>query len=368
MGKKVKKLDTSSLAPLPPKINLREVEILEKALKANIALAELNGLVLSIPNYEILLAPLTAREAVASSEIENIHTTTLDILQAELFPEEKLSKEQKETLNYKQALLAGYQSILSKEFISTNQIVDIQKVLEPSKSGIRKLPGTVIVNGLGEVIYTPPQGESLLRALLKNWEDYCNQTSEVDALIRMAILHYQFESIHPFYDGNGRTGRILMVLQLVLEKRLRFPILFLSGYILKTKRRYYELLQKVRTENYWKEWIIYILEGIEKQSLETSQRILAIKNLIEEIKHPLTIDSRPTKTWFPVPKTISGDILDYWFSRAFYSQKDMVKTLGINRKTASKYLDSFYKMKFLELKIIKKQKIYFNPEFIKLLS
>ncbi len=357
MSKKIKKMDVSALPPLPPKINLREVEILEKALKANIALAELNGLVLSIPNYEILLAPLTAREAVASSEIESIYTTTLDILQAELFPEEKLPKEQKETLNYKQALLAGYESILSKEFISTNQIVDIQKVLEPSKSGIRKLPGTVIVNGLGEVIYTPPQGEALLRTLLKNWEDYCNEPSEVDALIRMGILHYQFESIHPFYDGNGRTGRILMVLQLVLEKRLRFPILFLSGYILKTKRKYYELLQKVRTENLWKEWVIYILEGIEKQSLETSQRILAIKELIEKTKHSSASS-----------KMHSGDLLDYWFSRAFYSQKDMIKALGINRKTASKYLETLRKEGFLEMKIVKKQKIYFNPKFIKLLS
>ncbi|QQR55630.1 Fic family protein [Candidatus Peregrinibacteria bacterium] len=366
MSKKNQKMDASFLAPLPPKINLRDVEILEKALKANIALAELNGLVHSIPNFEILLAPLTAREAVASSEIESIYTTTLDILQAELFPEEKLPKEQKETLSYKQALLAGYQSVLSKEFISTNQLVEIQKILEPSKAGIRKLPGTVIVNGMGEVIYTPPQGEALLRALLKNWEEYCNDPSKVDTLVRAAILHYQFESIHPFYDGNGRTGRILMVLQLVLEKRLRFPVLFLSGYILKTKRRYYELLQKVRTENLWKEWIVYILEGIEKQSLETSERILAIKNLVEETKHPLTIDGRPTKGWFA--KTISGDILDYWFSRAFYSQKDMVKTLGINRKTASKYLDGFHKMGFLKMKIVKKQKIYFNPKFIRLLS
>ncbi len=352
MSKKVKKTDTSTLAHLPPKINLREVEILEKALKANIALAELNGLVVSIPNYEILLAPLTAREAVASSEIESIFTTTLDILQAELFPEEKLPKEQKETLNYKQALLAGYGSILSKEFISTNQIVDIQKVLEPSKSGIRKLPGTVIVNGLGEVIYTPPQGETLLRTLLKNWEDYGNEPSEVDALIRMAILHYQFESIHPFYDGNGRTGRILMVLQLVLEKRLRFPILFLSGYILKTKRRYYELLQKVRTENSWKEWVIYVLEGIEKQSLETSQRILAIKELIEKTKHQIH----------------SRELMDYMFSKAFYSQKDMVKYLEINRKTASKYLEELRKKNVLGMKIVKKQKIYFNPKFIELLS
>ena len=355
MGKNFEKRDTSKLTTLPPKINLRDVEILEKALKANIALAELNGLILSIPNYEILLAPLTAREAVASSEIESIYTTTLDILQAELFPEEKLPKEQKETLNYKQALLAGYESILNKAFISTNQIVEIQKVLEPSKSGIRKLPGTVIVNGIGEVIYTPPQGEALIRGLLKNWEDYCNEPSGADALIRMAILHYQFESIHPFYDGNGRTGRILMVLQLFLEKRLRFPILFLSGYILSTKRRYYELLQKVRTENLWKEWIIYILEGIEKQSLETSKRIFAIKNLIEKMKRTSLLGE-------------SAELIDYWFSRAFYSQKDMIRILGINRKTASKYLESLRKNGAFEMKIIKKQKIYFNQEFIKLLS
>ena len=356
-------MHTFQLPNLPPKINLREVEILEKALKANIALAELNGLVLSIPSYEILLAPLTVREAVASSEIENIFTTTLDILQAELFPEKSLPKEQKETLNYKQALLAGYKMVLEKEFISTNQIVAIQKVLEPNKSGIRKLPGTVIVNGFGEVIYTPPQGEHILRALLKNWEDYCNEhstePSQVDALVRMAILHYQFESIHPFYDGNGRTGRILMVLQLVLEKRLRFPILFLSGYILKNKRRYYELLQKVRTENAWKDWIIYVLDGVEKQSKETSERILSIKKLMEkngnQIKKIL-------------PKIYSAELINYLFAKAFYSQKDMIKNFGISRRTASKYLESLRKIKVLEMKIVKKQKIYWSSEFIELLS
>jgi Fic family protein len=344
---------------LPPKFNFRNVDILEAALSANAALAELNGLVLSIPNYEILLQPLTAREAVASSEIENIFTTTLDLLQAELFPE-SLPQEQKETLNYKQALMSGYHSVQEKQFLATNQVVEIHSVLEPSKSGIRRLPGTQLVNSLGDVVYTPPQQESEIRELLNNWEDYSNVLdSKLDTLVRMAILHYQFESIHPFYDGNGRTGRILMVLQLVLEQKLRFPVLFLSGYILKHRKAYYEHLQGIRERSEWQEWVLFILKGVEVQSKETSNRILLIKNLLNSFRHEF--QNRH-------PKIYSAEFCEYLFSKAFYSQSDLVRYLKINRKTASKYFQVLLDAKILEFKVVKKEKLYFHPEFLKLLS
>lgn len=351
---------SSVLHNLPPDFNFKQVDILEKTLSANIALAELNGLILSIPHYEVLLLPLTAREAVASSEIENIFTTTLDLLEAELFPENNLSPAKKETLHYKHALLHGYNSVLKKEFISTNQVVDIQAILAPSKGGIRSIPGTKLMNNLGEVVYTPPQDKKEILSLMKNWEAYCNaKDSKEDALIRMAILHHQFESIHPFYDGNGRTGRILMVLHLMLEGRLRFPVLFLSGYLLKTKTDYYRLLQEVRTHNKWKEWILYILHAVEVQALETSGKIIKIKELQTKLK-----ENFKNK----LPKIYSAELADYLLSKAFYTQGDLVQTFSINRKTAARYLRLLVENKILKMKKVKKSNLYYLPEFIKILG
>lgn len=244
----------NALPQLPPSFNFDDVEILKKVNNANIALARLSGEAKSIPNRHLLIEPLSFREAVASSEIENIHTTFNDAIQATYIDESELKIEQKEIKNYREALLKGYRLVIEQEFLNTNSFITIQSILEPTKPDIRKIPGTKIQNrSTGEILFTPPEGEDLIRKLLKNFEDYFNDTAdEIDPLIKMAVMHYQFEAIHPFLDGNGRTGRILMVLYLCMVKRLELPILFISGYINQHKNDYFSLLSEVTHKENWK--------------------------------------------------------------------------------------------------------------------
>jgi len=350
----------SDLSILPPNFNTDDVDILKKALEANIALAELNGLIYSLPNYDLLLQPLTAREAVASSEIENIRTTTLDILQAEITRESSLLPSAlKETLNYKDALFVGYNLVKNKGFLATNIVVEIQKILEPAKYGIRTQMGTVIADGYGNIVHTPPQKESEIRDLMDNLDNYINDNSEVDVLIKMAISHYQFESIHPFYDGNGRTGRILMILHLVLLKRLHYPVLFLSGYILSQKEDYYRLLQEVRTKNNWKEWVLFILEGVRIQSLETAKKVKQISDLKLNWKKILKQE---------YPQFYSVEILDYLFNFAFYTQTHMSDKIDLSRPTIVKYLDLMVLNNQMKEKKVGKERLFFIPQFLEILS
>lgn len=351
----------NGLPLLPPEFNFDDVDILKKVNKANIALSKLSGIALSIPNRELLIQPLTVREAVASSAIENINTTVEEVFQASLFNENQITKEQKEALYYKDALLVGYGLIKEKGFLNTNGIIDIQKNLEPGKPGIRRVPGTKIQNhSTGEILYTPPEGEDLLRKLLKNFEDYYNDLGDdVDPLIKMAVLHYQFESIHPFLDGNGRTGRILMVLHLVLAERLILPILYISGYINKNRSDYYRLLRQVTAEKNWKEWILYILTAIEEQAKETTDTVAGIRELMfvyrEKIKTQL-------------PRMNAAEVVEYLFSSPFYTQAKLIESLGVSRNTASGYFTQLREIGLVDSIKIWKENTYFCPEFLELLK
>jgi Fic family protein len=346
---------------LPPKIDLDDVQILKKVNLANIALSKLEGSSLSIPNRKLLIEPLSVREAVASSGIENINTTVAEIFQAELFPGKEISKAQKETLHYKDALVAGLSFIQKLGFLHTNSFLEIQKILEPNKAGIRKLPGTSIKNSItGEIIYTPPEGEAVLRQLLQNYENYYNDfDDDVDSLIKLAILHYQFEAIHPFYDGNGRTGRILMVLHLVLAKRIELPILFISGFINEHRSDYYRLLNRVTKEAAWRDWILFILNAIEVQATETAQTVTAIKQMHKEYKN--TIKNK-------LPKIYSADLVDYLLTNPFYSQQSLSRAIDKERKTAAKYLNALLEIELIEVFKLGREKIYFCPKLLKLLS
>jgi len=346
---------------IPPNFDTDDVDILKKAIEANNNLGELNGLIYSLPNFELFLQPLTVREAVASSEIENIRTTTLDVLQAEItFNKSNLLNVQKETLNYKKALLQGYEELKENNFLATNGIVRIQKILEPSKFGIRNQMGTVIADGSGNVVHEPPQNETKIRDLMENLDEYINNFDDkIDPLIKMAIYHYQFESIHPFYDGNGRTGRILMILYLSLAKRLRYPVLFLSDYILKNKVDYYRLLQEVRTKESWKEWILFILEGVNIQAKETAEKVKQMSDLKTQWKNNLKQK---------YPQIYSVEMIDYLFSYAFYTQTNIVKSVDISRPTAVKYLEIFIKNKYMKEKQVGKERLFYIPDFVDLLS
>ena len=234
------------LKPLPPKTNLETKKILKKAIQANRALAKLNGVAKIIPNSQILINSLVLQEAKDSSEIENIITTHDELYRASV-DISNISNETKEVQNYSKALLLGYNLVKDNELLLKKYIVAIQKELEQNDAGIRRQSGTVLKNEqTDEVIYTPPQEFELIDRLMSDLERYINEPNDIDPLINMAIIHYQFESIHPFYDGNGRTGRIINILYLILNDLLDIPILYLSRYIIKNKADYYRLLQEVR--------------------------------------------------------------------------------------------------------------------------
>lgn len=273
--------------PFPDDASLESVELLKKVAKAHRYLAELKGVAQTIPNEGILISTLTLQEAKDSSAIENIFTTHDQLFQADVVQGQKINQSAKEVENYRASLWESYRQTRKTDLIRFEDILRIQAVIEPNKSGIRKLPGTVIGNSkTGQVIYTPPQHPDEIEELLTNLVDYINddQLSELDPLIKMAIIHHQFESIHPFYDGNGRAGRILNILYLVRSDLLDLPILYLSRYIVRSKDEYYRLLQSVRDENNWEEWVSYIIEGIEVTAKETIAFVNQIRELIMATK------------------------------------------------------------------------------------
>jgi Fic family protein len=346
-----------SMELLPIKFDFNKNEILQKTIRANSALAELNLLINSITNFDLLLQPLTAREAVASSEIENIRTTTLELLQAELMQPNELTSAQKETLSYKKALKLGYNIVKEKNKIHIKDIVSVQELVAPLKSGLRKKE-VVIANRFGEIVYQPPKFDQV-QDLLENFDFYFNFDNELDPLINMAITHFQFESIHPFLDGNGRTGRILNELYLVLKNKLKYPVLFLSGYILESKPYYYQLFSEVREQNNWTAWVLYFLNGIEQQAKETTLRITKIKELELNYSRIIEVKLNVTK---------KEAIQNYFFSKAFYTQTNIIKELGISRPTASRYFKILLDEGDLEMRKVGREILYFIPEFVELLS
>ncbi|MBP6910914.1 Fic family protein [Patescibacteria group bacterium] len=265
----------NDLPLLPGSYNFHKPEHIQLALRANQALGKLDGLSLLLPDYTLLISPLLAKESVASNAIENINTTTIEFLQKEATGS-KLSGAEKEVAYYRTTLLQGM-SLLEKEGgISTNMLIHLQAIIEPDKTGIRKIPGTVIANSTGEVLYTPPEGEHKIRDLLANLESWINSNDGIDSLIKMPVIHYQFESIHPFYDGNGRIGRVLMMLYLMLTKKIQKPVLFLSSYILQHKQEYYLSLKRGEEEHNYDSIITFLLTGIIEQAQVTQEKIIAI--------------------------------------------------------------------------------------------
>ncbi len=340
--------------------NLKTPRILEALNEASRSIAELKGLASSIPNQHILINAITINEAKDSSAIENIvttHDSIYKILTESGFKDEAA----KEVVDYRRAIWRGYEIIKEKGFISTNVLVELQGMIEHNKAGIRKTPGTKLVNSkTNEVIYTPPQNEKEIRDLLKNLEDYINEDdNEVDPLIKMALIHYQFESIHPFYDGNGRTGRILNVLYLVLNNILDSPILYLSNYINKNKSQYYTLFTEFRENNNYEDWLIFILKGIEDTSKNTIELIKQIQNEMESYKNEFR-----TK----LPKIYSDELLDSLFFEVYTKINYIEDRCNVTRQTASTYLNSLVDVGLLEVEKVGRESIFKNTRLIDLLS
>lgn len=340
--------------------DLKTPRILEVLNDASRSLAELKGFANSIPNQHILINAITINEAKDSSAIENI-VTTYDSIYKVLTESGYKNESAKEVVNYRSAIWHGYEIIQKKEFISTNVLVELQSMIEPNKTGVRKNPGTKLVNSkTGETIYIPPQNESEIRDLLKNLEDYINNNEDdIDPLIKMSLIHYQFETIHPFYDGNGRTGRILNVLYLVLNGLLDSPILYLSNYINKNKDKYYKLFTEFREKDNYEDWIIYILKGIEETSKNTIKLIKQIQSEMESYKEEFM-----TK----LPKIYSDELLDSLFYEVYTRINYIEDRCGVTRQTAATYLNSLVDAGLLEYEKVGRESIYKNIRLINLLS
>lgn len=347
------------LKMLPPKDNFRTVRILEQLARTNRALAELKGYARTIPNQHILINAVTINEAKDSSEIENIVTTHDEIYKAMTQSNYK-NESAKEVVDYRSAIWRGYNLVKEKEMITTNILVEIQSMIEHNNAGIRKIPGTVLKNSkTGEVVYTPPETEKEVREYLKNLEEYINTDDMIDPLIKLAIIHYQFESIHPFYDGNGRTGRILNILYLVLKDLLDSPILYLSRYINNNKQTYYKLFKEVRETNDFEEWIIYILIGIEETAEETMK-------LIKNIQGEMEIYGKELKE--QLPKIYSKELLEGLFFEVYTKISHIEDICGVTRKTAMSYLRGLEENGFLSSEKIGRDRIYKNDRLIDLLK
>ncbi|MCX7101329.1 MAG: Fic family protein [Methylobacter sp.] len=318
--------------------------ILKKLANSSRVLAELKGIAGAIPNQSILINTLGLQEAKDSSEIENIITTHDELFKDDVLPEAFANPAAKEVLRYRQALRVGFEQVKNSGLLTANHIIEIQAELERNNAGFRKLPGTALKNGGGQTIYTPPQEPAEIIALMSDLERFINDAElfAVDPLIKMALIHHQFESIHPFYDGNGRTGRIVNVLYLVKEGLLDIPVLYLSSHIVRTKDDYYRLLQTVREDDRWEDWVLYMLEAVEQTAMQTIITIQAIKTALLDYKHRIRADY----------KFYSQDLINNLFTHPYTKIEFVQRDLQVSRITATKYLDALSEGGF-----VKKQKM-----------
>ena len=317
---------------IPSDATIETRRILKLLPKAHAALAELKGVAASIPDQSILIKTLALREAQDSSAIENIITSQDDLYRAELNLTPLSNLAAKEVQNYNRALLLGFELIREQGIITNRTILRTQENIENNRAGYRRLPGTALKNAqTGATIYTPPQEYDRIVSLMNDLERYIN-TNEIngfDPLVKMAIIHYQFESIHPFYDGNGRTGRIINVLYLIQQGLLDLPILYLSSYIIQNKSTYYSLFQTVWTSNDWEEWIVYFLEGVAQTAISTVATVRAIRQSMRTVK----------QEWRSRYKFYSQDLLNTLYQHPYTKIDFVTRDLRVTRPTASSYLN-----------------------------
>lgn len=351
---------TIILPKLPPSAVLETPKILKQLVKAHRYLAELKGTAKTIPNEHILIDTLTLQEAKDSSEIENIVTTHDDLYKENILIESK-SHTAKEVYNYARGLRLGFQIVRKEKLLLNKHILEIHRELIENNAGFRTQTGTKLVNSFGDVVYTPPQHKDEVLTLMKNLEKCINDDEfmQIDSLIKMAVIHYQFESIHPFYDGNGRTGRIINILYLVQQGLLDIPVLYLSRYITRNKIAYYQVLQDVRVKNDWESMILYLLKGVETTAKETIILITQIKQLMQSYKHQIRKE---------LPKIYSQDLINNLFKNPYTKIEFLEKDLGVTRQTASNYLDKITRLGLLRKERIGKGNYYTNEQLVAILQ
>lgn len=348
----------NDLPLLPPDVDLETRPVLKACITARAALAELKSAANLIPNQAMLINSLPLLEAQASSEIENIVTTS-DQLFRFLSLSDQADVATKEALRYRTALFEGFKSLDNKP-LSTATAELICSTIKDRRMTIRKVPGTALQNDRsGSVIYTPPVGETVIRDLLSNWEKFIHGYHEVDPLIRLAVAHYQFEAIHPFTDGNGRTGRIINSLFLIQEGLLNLPILYLSRYIIRNKSDYYKLLLGVTSGHQWEEWLLYIISGVQETALWTIAKISAIRSLQEHTTEYVRN---------VLPKIYSRELVDLIFEQPYCRIANLVERDVAKRQTASEYLKALCDIGVLAEQSAGREKIFIHPKLLNLLT
>ncbi|GLS27154.1 Fic family protein [Marinibactrum halimedae] len=357
-------IDMSYTIGMLPIIGVEKWEtsaVLRKTAEAHRYLGELKGVAASIPNEAILINTLSLQEAKDSSEVENIVTTHDELYKAGVFSEAKVNPAAKEVQDYAYALRYGFQVVRQQKLIRLSDVLEIQQHLEHNRAGLRRLPGTDLKNSrTGEVVYTPPQHADDIEKLMDNLIHYINddELCGLDPLIKMAIIHHQFESIHPFYDGNGRTGRILNILYLVAKDLLNLPVLYLSRFIIHHKSEYYDQLQRVSDAEDWESWFLYILQGVTETARNTISLIQEMKTLMSSTKHRMRDE---------LPKIYRQDLLNNMFNHPYTKIEFVVDDLNVSRITATKYLEQLVEKGFLEKQKIGKGNYYINNPLCDLL-
>lgn len=351
----------NQLPLLPPNKDLETKAILKKAITAGRALAELKGIGSTIPNQTILINTIALQEAKSSSEIENIVTTNDALFKAFAAQSSNVDAATKEVLRYREALWEGFNTFKKRPVITTNLLIKLVQTIKENQAGIRNAPGTAVANAsTGEVLYTPPEGESIIRDKLKNLEDYIHEENSTDPLVKLAVMHYQFEAIHPFFDGNGRTGRILCILFLIQRELLDLPILYLSKAIIETKSDYYLRLRQVTVSDAWEDWVLYMLDVIGKTAVDTRNKIVAIRELLEK-----TLEDARKK--LPI-RVYSKELIELLFHQPYTKGQFLVDAGIAERQTAAEYLKELEKIGVLKSHKVGKENLYLNLKLYKLLS
>lgn len=366
MGKKSGKLLISSFDPakpynalpaLPPKVEVETRTVLKKCVSANAKLAALKEAAALIPNQDVLINSIPLQEAKDSSAIENIVTTNDMLFRFANADWEQADQGTKETLRYRTALFRGYESLKTLP-LSTRTAVDVVRVIKDVDLDIRRTPGTNLKNQHRQVVYTPPEGEPLLRDKMANWERFLHEEQDLDPLVRMAIGHYQFEAIHPFEDGNGRTGRILNILFLIDQKLIDLPILYLSRYINDNRPDYYRLLLEVTTRQAWEPWVLFMLDAVEETAAWTYAKIWAIKHLMTETVRFVSA---------VLPKIYTRELVELIFVQPYARMGDLVEAGLGTRKTVSSHLQQLVAQGVLREQVAGREKLYLNTRFLDLL-
>jgi len=346
----------NDLPPLPPTAELETKAVLKQCIASRSALAELKQAAELIPNQAMLINIIPLLEAKASSQIENIVTTADSLFQYADTPDQAADAATREALSYRRALYNGFRTLESRP-LCTATAVEICSTIKGTRMDIRRVPGTALANAARQVIYTPPVGETLLRDLLANWESFLHNESYLDPLVRMAVGHYQIEAIHPFTDGNGRTGRILNSLYLIQQDLLTLPILYLSRYIIAHRADYYRLLREVTAKQAWEEWLLYVLRGVEETAQWTSAKITAMRALEENTRAHIQQC---------LPKIYSRELVETIFTQPYCRIGNLVDAGIAKRQTASEYLKKLVAIGVLEELPAGKEKLFTHPRLLDL--